>query len=120
MQILRNRALGIPLLRQHNVVWAAQRLAVAAERRANFRASSVDTLGFHRWILALARLPRPWGFERCSAVAKSCGSRALRRALVTKAEFDRGVWGRHEDQYWWLLGKRAMAKMRDRGEAKGV
>ena len=35
--------------------------------------------------------------------------RLLRRALVTKAEFDRGVWGRHQGEYWWLLGKKAMA-----------
>ena len=35
--------------------------------------------------------------------------RVLKRALVTKAEFERGVWGRHEGRYWWLLGARAMA-----------
>ena len=35
--------------------------------------------------------------------------RALKRALVTKAEFERGVWGRHERRYWWLLGAHAMA-----------
>ena len=35
--------------------------------------------------------------------------RALRRALVTEAEFERGVWGQHEAQYWWLLGAHAMA-----------
>ena len=38
--------------------------------------------------------------------------RLLRRALVTKAEFDRGVWGRHQGEYWWLLGARAMAAVR--------
>ena len=36
--------------------------------------------------------------------------RVLNRALVTKAEFDRGVWGQHERRYWWLLGARAMAR----------
>ena len=35
--------------------------------------------------------------------------RVLSRALVTKAEFERGLWGKHERQYWWLLGARAMA-----------
>jgi hypothetical protein len=30
LQILRDGALGIPLLRQHNVVWAAQWRTVAA------------------------------------------------------------------------------------------
>ena len=35
--------------------------------------------------------------------------RLLKRALVTKAEFERGVWGRHEHRYWCLLGARAMA-----------
>ena len=35
--------------------------------------------------------------------------RLLHRALVTKPEFERGVWGKHEAQYWWLLGARAMA-----------
>ena len=33
--------------------------------------------------------------------------RHLKRALVTKAEFESGVWGRHEGEYWWLLGTRA-------------
>ena len=33
--------------------------------------------------------------------------RHLKRALVTKAEFEAGVWGRHEGEYWWLLGTRA-------------
>ena len=36
--------------------------------------------------------------------------RVLRRALVTNAEFERGLWGRHEGRYWLLLGARAMAK----------
>ena len=35
--------------------------------------------------------------------------RVLSRALVTKAEFERGLWGCHERHYWWLLGARAMA-----------
>ena len=35
--------------------------------------------------------------------------RLLTRALVTKDEFLRGVWGRHERRYWWLLGAHAMA-----------
>jgi G3E family GTPase len=40
---------------------------------------------------------------------------ALSRALVTKAEFECGLWGWHEDvqherRYWWLLGARAMAR----------
>jgi hypothetical protein len=38
--------------------------------------------------------------------------KVLSRALVTKAEFERGVWGRHEGQYWWLLGARAMEAVR--------
>lgn len=48
--------------------------------------------------------------------------RALRRALVTKAEFERGVWGRHEGRYWWLIGARAHATAVDSGEkvAAGV
>ena len=33
--------------------------------------------------------------------------RHLKRALVTKAEFESGVWGRHEGECWWLLGTRA-------------
>ena len=33
--------------------------------------------------------------------------RHLKRALVTKAEFESGVWGRHEGEYWWQLGTRA-------------
>ena len=37
--------------------------------------------------------------------------RVLNRALVTKAEFDRGVWGQHEHRYWWLLGAEAMARL---------
>ena len=36
--------------------------------------------------------------------------RVLKRALVTKAELARGVWGRHEGRYWWLMGARAMAR----------
>ena len=42
--------------------------------------------------------------------------RILRRALVTKAEFERGLWGQHERQYWWLLGARATARV---GAARG-
>ena len=41
--------------------------------------------------------------------------RTLSRALVTKAEFEGGLWGRHEDvrherRYWWLLGAHAMVR----------
>ena len=36
--------------------------------------------------------------------------RVLNRALVTPAEMERGTWGRHENQYWWVLGARAMAR----------
>ena len=40
--------------------------------------------------------------------------RALRRALVTRAEFERGLWGQDEDlrqerRYWLLMGASAMA-----------
>ena len=35
--------------------------------------------------------------------------KALSRALVTKDEFERGIWGKHQGEYWWLLGKKAMA-----------
>ena len=34
--------------------------------------------------------------------------RVLARALVTKEEFVRGLWGRHEGRYWWLLGAHVM------------
>ena len=36
--------------------------------------------------------------------------RALASALVTRSEFEKGVWGRHERQYWWLMGAKAMAR----------
>ena len=35
--------------------------------------------------------------------------RVLARALVSKEELEKGVWGQHERRYWWLLGTRAMA-----------